>query len=157
MKSIVLFSFSLGFLTLASIAEEITLTPKDGKAKPVVINTSEKSEVTLGGKTYLVQPKAEPASMVSAKEIRIPRISFQNTPLKEAIEYFRQRYIEIGSTNEELRGLNIVLKNTGDVSIPDLQLRNVTFFDALGMVAELTNNQIEFRESVVVISKKEGQ
>jgi hypothetical protein len=133
---------------LPAIAAEITLTPKDG-GEAVRIDTSTRSEVTLGGRTYAVEPDEESATLAKARRIVVPILDFENTSVEEAVDYLRLRAAEL---EKDGKVLNFVTKDAAERRIPRLFLREASVHDILGFIAELAHVKVEYRDAAIVIS-----
>jgi|GEM_PF-6865971 len=134
---------------LPAFAAGVTLTPKDGEGEPVKVDLSGKSEVTIGGTTYLVEPDKEPKTLGMARRIVIPVVDFEDITVEEAIDFLRIRSAEL---DESKAGINFVTKQTGKASVPRLFLRNTTVHDILGFIAELSGTTVDYRDAAIVVS-----
>jgi len=90
-------------------------------------------------------------------EIRIPSLNFQDTTVREAINFLRQRSVALDNTGSEPAGVNIVLKLDPTSGAADgstritLQLQDVPLRVALGYIADAANLKIKVDPHAVLI------
>ncbi|MEM7013950.1 MAG: hypothetical protein AAF585_21015, partial [Verrucomicrobiota bacterium] len=101
-------------------------------------------------------PHSEPDDYISGKlkNIIIPSIEFEDTPLSDAIQFLRVRGIELDSTEPDpaRKGVNILAEpGLADDARITLKLSNISLHDALRYTAELSRAKLRIDGSAVVI------
>ncbi len=132
-------------------------------------------EDVLGGQARDVTSGKSGVAYISAKlqEIVIPRIEFNDTPLEDAIEFLRQKSIELDTleTNPSRKGVNIIIRDApggggglGDEFAPEgapagggaspritLALSNVPLVEALRYTTELAGRKFKIEAFAVTV------
>ncbi|MGC4017211.1 MAG: STN domain-containing protein [Luteolibacter sp.] len=89
------------------------------------------------------------------RSIVIPSINFEDTTIEEAIEYLRQRSVELDSTEVDptRKGLNFIMpkRDFGSVRIKTLRLRNVPLAAALKYICDETRLRYRVEDYAVAI------
>ena len=100
--------------------------------------------------------KKEDADEMAEKidDIVIPSIEFHDTPLKDALDFLRQRAIELDADSpKEKKGVNIVLKPAEENETVSVRLRNIPVGDAVILTALSAGYNVEIRRSGLFLSK----
>jgi general secretion pathway protein D len=89
----------------------------------------------------------------------IPSVNFIDTPLKDVIEYIRQKSVELDVTepDAERKGIGLILKDGGDATLGrtkkvTLQLRNVSLGVLLKYVTEFSGMRFDLEQFAVVLA-----
>jgi len=111
--------------------------------------------------TIVEQPVIEARASASMErkldDIRLPSLSFQETTVREAIDFLRQRSIALDNTGTEPPGVNIVLKLDPASAAADgstritLSLQDVPLRVALGYIADAASLKIKVDPHAVLI------
>lgn len=91
--------------------------------------------------------------------IVIPLVEFEETPLKEAIQFLSQKSVELATDEREPseRGFNFVLTEPAAGETPiTLRLKNIPLSQALSYTAEVARLQVRFDENAVALIPSEG-
>ena len=110
--------------------------------------------VIMRGDSYEAVKRDAGSEPLEAKlhRIMIPSIEFQDTPLRDALEFLQQRSAERDQgAGKETPGTNIVLKNGPAVTV-SLRLKGVSLYTALEMTARAAGHKMEIREHLVFVS-----
>ena len=143
------------FLTLLPLhADEIIITPIDGKGEAVRVDVSGPAKIALGGKVYHIEPASKVATQIKAEKIMLPSLNFEETSMEEAVEFLRQRSAESYRTEGKTRGLNYVMSGDFPKVIDELRLRNVSFHEAHRLIAMKVGATVEYRPDVVMFVAK---
>ena len=101
------------------------------------------------GKRFFV-PDDEPATLERAKRIVIPRLTFKEATVPEALDFLTMKARDL---DPEKKGVNLVLKpgpETGTIKIT-IDLRDIPFTEALKYITSLANLKFRYEEEAVVI------
>lgn len=97
------------------------------------------------------KPGSEPLE-AKLQQIKIPSIEFQDTPLRDALDFLQQRSVELDKgTGEGTRRVNVVLKSDQPVTVT-LRLQEVSLYTALEMTVRAAGYQMEIREHLVFVN-----
>ncbi len=110
------------------------------------------------GSSYEAVKRKEGSEPLEARlrRIVIPSIEFQDTPLKDALEFLQQRSSELDKEREKgVGGVNIVLKGRQPVQV-SLRLQGVSLYAALEMTVRNAGYQMEIREHMVFVDLVDG-
>lgn len=106
--------------------------------------------------SIIEQPHVEAQGKIHRKldEIIIPHVNFYDTPLREALQYVRQRAaaLDVTESDPTRKGVNIILKATGDqANIPlTLQLSDVPLRSVLVYLMEGANMKLKVEPYAIV-------
>ncbi len=107
------------------------------------------------GKHFFV-PDDEPATLERAKRIVIPRLTFKEATVSEALDFLTMKALDL---DPEKKGVNLVLKpgpETGTTKIT-IDLRDIPFTEALKYITSLANLKFRYEGEAVVIVPSEQQ
>lgn len=86
------------------------------------------------------------------KEIVLPSVEFQDTPVSDAVDFLQQRSVELDAENDGARKcVNLVVKNSEELGNVSFRLRNVSLYSALEVLAMAIGYQVEIREHLVFL------
>ncbi|BCU78487.1 M56 family metallopeptidase [Luteolibacter sp. LG18] len=99
---------------------------------------------------------AQQAISNKLREIIVPVISFEDTSVQEAVEFFRLRSVDLDTKEPDVtrRGLNLIVKTKDGQQQPvikSLKLRNVPLSTAFDYVADLTGMTYRIDDAGIVI------
>lgn len=102
------------------------------------------------GEIYEAVARGEGSESLEAKlqTIILPSVEFQDTPLRAALEFLRQRSAELDKGNGG--GVNVALKS-GDPVTVSLRLKEVSLFTALEMTVRAAGHRMEIREHLIFV------
>ncbi|MEM7011201.1 MAG: hypothetical protein AAF585_06925, partial [Verrucomicrobiota bacterium] len=96
----------------------------------------------------------EDSVLVKLNTLMLPSIAFEQTPLNEVLGFLnrRSKEIDIDEPNPAKKGVNFVLSNEVDASVPiSLQLRNIPLGTAVTYITELASMSYRIDGYAVVI------
>jgi hypothetical protein len=87
------------------------------------------------------------------RDIVVPIIDFEDTSLREAIDFLRAQSVELDTreAHPEKRGVNFAVQNAASARIKELNLRNVPLTKALDYICEATGMRWSMDDFAVVI------
>ena len=98
------------------------------------------------------------------QRIVVPQVEFEDTPLPDAIEFLRQKSIELDSLEQDpkLKGINIILlgavqtelRREGDIRI-SMKASHAPISTLLHYVAQISGYQVDFQPHAVVIGRSD--
>ncbi len=111
-------------------------------------------QVLAGLSQMLRYPRAESFPITrKAGQIILPKLEFREATVGESVEFIRRKALEIDPENQ---GFNIVVNEPPGA--PErkvtLTLRNVPALEALKLVAELSDMELEVRDYAIVLSAR---
>lgn len=129
-----------------------------------------------GGKASKTPRRATPPAQAfirnKLKSIIIPKISFEDTTLEEAIDFMRLRTRELDpDPDPRMRGISIMIgksvksesddsvldsatKGAGSLRITGMEMENVSAWDLLHLIAKETGMQVEIIDTGIVIGPR---
>ncbi|NNE90451.1 MAG: M56 family metallopeptidase [Verrucomicrobiales bacterium] len=101
-------------------------------------------------------PEARKRVEQKLKAIRIPQIEFRDTPLRESLEFLRERSIELDpEPDPSKKGINIVMVRNIGADMPiDLKLKNIPLSAALDYATDLAEMKYRVEGNAVVVFPK---
>ena len=118
------------------------------------MEVSSEAVVIFRGKLYESvkrKPGSEPLE-AKLQQLKIPSIEFQETPLRDALDFLQQRSVELDKgAGEGTAGVNVVLKGDHPGSVT-LRLQEVSLYTALEMTVRAAGYEMELREHLVWVN-----
>ena len=142
-------------VTLPLSATEIIIKPAEGKGEAVKVDVSGPAKIVLGGKAYHIEPAEKSPSQIRAEKLIIPSINFEEVTVEDAAGFLNNRRAEIRDVEDRPIAPSIVTHGKFPKCIDALRVRDVSFHEALRLIALKTGATIEYRANVVVIIGEE--
>ncbi len=144
------------FLSLLPLhAQEIIITPVDGKGEAVKVDVSGPVKIVLGEKEYHIEPAKKAATQLKAESIILPSIDFEEVTLDEAVFFIDFRAKELDKQGAENRGVNLMIVGDSGLVIDELRLKQVSIHTALSAIALKTGASVEYGPEVITVRVKE--